>query len=66
MGKVAVRLASKLDPIILRELDDFSAPECVLVLVNLLPKPTAPLEVVLVDVEVVGVGKSAQQRWCQR
>lgn len=64
--KVTVRLASKLDPIVVWELNDFPTPERFFVLVNLLPKVAAPLEITLVDIEVVGVGKAAQQRECQR
>ena len=64
--KVAVLIASALVPIVVWELDDVATPECVFILVDLLPKVTAPLEIVLVDVEVVGVGKAAQQGGCQR
>ena len=53
-------------PVILRELDDLATPESVFILVDLLPKVTAPLEIVLVDVEVVGVGKAAQEGRGQR
>lgn len=49
---------------VIRKLDDFPAPECLLV--NLHPKVTAPLEVTLVDAQVVNVGEAVQQRWCRR
>jgi hypothetical protein len=52
--------------IVIWELDDLAAPEGVFILVDLLPKVTPPLKIILVDVEVVGIGEAAQQRWRQR
>ena len=66
VGKVAVRRAFDLDPIVLRKLDDFAPPEGDFILVDLLPKVAAPQEIVLVNVEIVSVGEAAQQRWRQR
>ena len=60
-GKVAVLIASAFVPIVIWELDDLATPEGVFILVDLIPNVTAPLEIILVDVEVVGVGKAAQQ-----
>ena len=60
-SKVAVLIASAFVPIVIWELDDLTAPESVFILVDLLPKVTPPLEIVLVDVEVVGVRKPAKQ-----
>jgi hypothetical protein len=53
-------------PIIIGKLDDLSAPERIFVRMNLLPKVATPLEIILVDVEVAGVRKAAQQRRRQR
>jgi hypothetical protein len=58
--------AFEFDPIVVGELDDFSLPECLLVLVNLFPKVAAPQKITFVDIEIVGVGKAAQQRGGQR
>ena len=53
-------------PVIFRELNDLPTPESIFILVDLLPKVTAPLEIVLVDVEVVRLSKAAQRGWGQR
>lgn len=66
VGKVAVLLSVALDPVVVGQLDDLSPPERALVIVNLSPKAAAPLKVLLVDVEVVGVGEAAEQRWRER
>jgi len=61
--KVAVLLASNLVPVVLGKLDCLSSPERIFVGMDHFPKVTAPLKILLIDVEIVNVREPAQERW---